>query len=111
MAQSKNIKKIFDKFFRYPNPIFCVPVAYFKIKNYLCEIAVTKTMRDLRWSNCDFLFENPLLILEGLFVDSGCYVTVLERVSGGYKHRTDLCTHMDNWKKEINPFIWKLKDN
>ena len=111
MAKSKNVKKAFDRFFKYPNPIFCVPVSYFKVGNYLCEIAVTKTIRDMRWDNCNFALRNPLLILEGLFVDSGCYVTVLERLRTGYKHRTDLCTHMEDWRKEINPFIWKLKDN
>ena len=111
MSRSVRIKRVFDGYFKYSNPIFCTPVSYFKVGNYLCEIAVTKTIRDMRWNNYEFTYKNPLLILEGLFVDSGCYVTVLEKLSKGYKHRTDLCIHMDDWRKEINPFIWKLKNN
>ena len=111
MARSIRIKRVFDKYFRYPNPIFCVPVSYFRVGKFLCEIAVTKTIRDMKWNNWEYSMKSPLLILEGLFVDSGCYVTVLERIPEGYRHRTDLCSHMDDWRKELNPFIWKLKDN
>lgn len=111
MAKTKTIKKAFDNFFKLPNPIFCVPVDYFKCGRFLCEIAVTKKISDMRWNNCEFTLKSPLLILEGLFVDSGCLVTVLEEVSRGkYIHRTDLCEHLSDWKKELNPFIWKLKD-
>lgn len=103
--KQRKIKKIFDAVFKYPNPIFCHPLAYFKHKNYLCEIARSKTIRECEWGNNPFKPKNPLLILEGLFVCDGFFITVLERVGEEFVHRTDLSGHI-NSKKEFNQFIY-----
>lgn len=106
--RQKRIEKVFKRFFKYPNPIFCIVQGYFQHGNYLCEVASTKTIRDMRWCNCEFQLLNPLLIFEGLFVDDGLWITVLERVARNkYIHRTDLCSHI-NSTLELNSFINKL---
>jgi len=107
--KSKNIKKIFDRVFNnMPNPIFCCPLGYFQHKNFLCEVAATMGKHCLKWNNSDFQNKNPLLILEALFVDSGYWITVLERKNRNtFLHREDLCAHIDS-EKDIPKFIMKL---
>lgn len=107
--KSKKIKKIFNTYFKYPNPIFCIPYFYFQHKNFICEIARTKSIRDCKWNNFPYKVTNPLLIFEGLFIDDGVFITVLERTkSNEYIRRIDLDSHLDNPKKELNSFINRL---
>lgn len=110
---TKHIKNVFKLVFNnMPNPIFCFPLLYFQHKNYLCEVATSKKYNQLRWNNCEYHSMSPLLILEGLFVADGFYVTVLEQV--GNKHmycrRLDLSDHIDTIK-ELNSFINKKLSN
>lgn len=108
--KQKRIKAIFDRVFNnMPNPIFCYPMFYFQHGDFVCEVARTKQMNEMRWNNREFELHNPLEILEALFVDDGMYVTVLERKQGReFVHRTDLCTHIES-KNEISAFVRTLK--
>lgn len=91
--KGKRIRKIFNDFFKQPNPIFCYPVMYFRRGRFLCEVASTESFGNLKWNKFPNI-RNPLWILEGLFVDSGFWITVLEQKDGGYEHRTDLSEHI-----------------
>lgn len=99
--KSKRIKKQFQKIFNnQPNPIFCHPIMYFQHKLFICELAASKPMCCFKLN----IYFNPLNILEGLFYDQGYWITVLQRTSNGYV-KTNLNTHFDDWKKELNTFI------
>lgn len=99
--KSHRIKNQFRKIFNnQPNPIFCCPIMYFQHKQFICELAVSEPI-------CRFqpdVYANPLNILEGLFYNQGYWITVLQRTSHGYI-KTNLNTHFDDWKKELNSFI------
>ena len=97
--KQKKIKRVFERMFKYPNPIFCYQLAYFQHKNYLCEIARSKTIRECKWGNNPYKEINPLLVLEGLFVADGFFITVIEHVGKEFVHRTDLSDHIDSIKQ------------
>ena len=106
----KRIRQVFNKVFNnLPNPIFCYPMFYFQQGNFLCEVAeANKNTLGMKWNNREYGYMSPLLILEGLFVDDGMYITVLERKDNAYIHRTDLCKHICN-KSEIHSFVKSLE--
>ena len=110
---SNRIRNQFRKFFNnQPNPIFCYPLFYFQHEEFICEVATSiNSFRNSKWDCRDFTNSNPLLILEGLFFNQGYWITVLQRTSHGYI-KTNLNTHFDDWKKELNTFInTKLNTN
>lgn len=105
--KSKRIKNLFDKIYKYPNPIFCFPILYFQHGNYYCELAQAhkNLLGWTKWRNESFTNSNPLLIFEGLFVDDGIWCTVLERKNDVFIERHDLNGHINNIN-ELNRFIW-----
>ena len=105
--KAKRIKRVFERFFEHPNPIFCIPVAYFRHGDFLCELARTKSYGEV-WnlSRCGYI--TPHLIMHGLFVDNGLWLTVLERKDrNSYVHRHDLCAHVGSFR-ELNSLVNKM---
>lgn len=105
MRSVEEIKKVFDDFFKFPNPMFCIPVVYFQHDNFLCEVAKTPDMEGVGVS-----LAHPLSLLNGLFVADGYWITVLEETDAGYTHREDLCQHVDSLE-DIERFKVNIKDD
>lgn len=95
-------------FFKYPNPIFCIPIGYFQHGRFLCEIARTETLQGMFYGQYNPLYKSPLEIFKGLFVDDGLWITVLECTGRNqFVHRTDLSEHISD-ERELNSFINRL---
>lgn len=105
--KAKKIKNIFNMVYNnLPNPIFCYPILYFQRGPYICEIAASiNSYREAKWDDGDLTNSNPLLILEGLFFEQGYWITVLKRTKDNKYEKTNLNTHFEDWKKELNSFI------
>lgn len=105
--KTKTIQKIFKKEFNgYFNPIFNHPIMYFRHKNYMCEVAASQDLyQESRKKNIYAPFSLAYAVCLPLFCNQGYWITVLEKTSSGIAKRTDLDTHFDNWKKELNSFI------
>jgi len=112
--KSNRIRSIFNRVYNNsPNPIFCYPLFYFQHGEFICEVATSiSNFRNAKWDCRDFTNSNPLLILEGLFFNQGYWITVLRRTRDNGYIKTNLNTHFDDWKKELNTFInTKLNTN
>jgi hypothetical protein len=112
--KSNRIRSIFKRVYNnLPNPIFCYPLFYFQHGEFICEVATSiNNFENTKWSYQYFKNSSPLLILEGLFFNQGYWITVLQRTHHNEYIKTNLNTHFDDWKKELNKFInTKLNTN
>ena len=109
--KSKKIRRVFERIYEYPNPIFCFPVLYVQHKQFLCEVAAAHSnlIGWPKWRGEGFTNSNPLYILEGLFVDNGLWCTVLERKNDQIIERHDLSQHI-NSMNNLNAFIYSTLD-
>lgn len=99
----EEIKAIFDKvFYGLKNPIFTCVQDYFEKDNYLFEVAAPRHYIDSKLAKTPYNYIEPIMLFDILFTDAvikGYWVTVLEKVSDKYVHRTDLCKHIDTYDK------------